>query len=206
MNCFHLIYYLYYFLGHAPVDSFRSESKKTACVLPGGQLQLADELSESTDTTPKKPCARPASWHGKTFDMIDLLLDSYDVIDVDKSSNLDSFSVSQYSAGNSSGTIEHDSYSDDDGIEIDIDSRLNEYSIISPITSPARKLSKEDYTEFHHSYSSESTEEQFSGICNNPSAIRSPEPGARKPTQSNTESTYASLDAEGFHHSDSFSS
>ena len=171
-------------------------------------MQLADELSESTDAAPPKRHGRPASWHGKTCDMIDILLDTYDVIDVDKSSNLDSFSVSQYSTGNtSSGTIEHDSYSDDDNIEIDIDSRLNEYTIISPITSPVRKASVGDYTDFTDFQLDHSTESTvFSGICNSPNVMRTPDPGTRKPTHSNTESTYASLDAEGFHHSDSFSS
>ena len=206
-TCNSLLIIINDFLGHVSADSYRSESKKTACVLPGGQLQLADEITESTDAVPPKRIGRrPASWHGKTCDMIDILLDTYDVIDVDKSSNLDSFSVSQYSAGNSSGTIEHDSYSDDDNIEIDIDSRLNEYTIISPVISPARKQSVGDYTDYTDFHLDHSTDSTFSGICNSPSAIQTPDPGIRKPNQSHTESTYASLDAEGFHHSDSFSS
>ena len=192
-------------LGYVPTSNHYTESKKTACVLPGGQLQLADDdTCDTTDGPPVRRHKRPASWHGKTFDVIDLLLDSYDVIDVDKGSNLDSLSVSQYSAGNSSGTIEHDSYSDDDNIEIDIDSRLTEYMIISPVTSPPRKLSFENG--FHHSHSMESTDEHFNSVLDGTAGVRSTESPMLKPKQNNTESTYASLDAEGFHHSDSFSS
>lgn len=181
------------------MENYQKQTKKTACVLPGGQLQLADEPSECPDVVPttKRHC-RPSSWHGKTCDMIDLLLDSYDVIDVDIASNIDSMSISQYSAANSSGTMyDDDSYSDN-GIEIDIGKRLSEYTIISPIATPVVLNEKLSRLDNHINY--KPPEETINTQHLTPSMVHKPLVGVT------TESTYSSLDAEGFRHSDSDSS
>ena len=133
--------------------------------------------------------------------MIDFLLDSYDVIDIDKANTIDSFSVSQYSNpnSNSSGTLDdNDSYSDD-GIEIDIDSRLSEYTIISPLTSTNKK---------EMPYGRQLLEAVEESLSNGQELVlKSPSPSLRsnapKVIQTTSESTFASLDTEGFHHSDS---
>ncbi|XP_066912945.1 uncharacterized protein [Clytia hemisphaerica] len=184
-------------------ETYHKESKKTACVLPGGQLQLADtdDSCDRVDGFEPSKHRRSASWHGKTLDMIDFLLDSYDVIDIDKASTIDSFSVSQYSNpnSNSSGTLDdNDSYSDD-GIEIDIDSRLSEYTIISPLTSPNKN---------EMPYGRQLLEAVEESLNNgHDMVLKSPTPSLRsnapKVIQQTSENTFASLDTEGFHHSDS---
>jgi hypothetical protein len=193
-------------LGFPSVENYQKQTKKTACVLPGGQLQLADEPTESTDivTSNKRHC-RPSSWHGKTCDMIDLLLDSYDVIDVDVASTIDSMSVSQYSAANSSstGTMDNDddddeSYSDGD-MEIDLGKRLSEYTIIPPIETPVSELNAK-LTQLANHVNYKTQEETINLQHLTPNMVHKPLAGVT------TEGTYSSLDAVGFRHSDSDSS
>ena len=122
----------------------------TACVLPGGRLKLAGgvlrkpsplaiETESERNRRQRWKRQRPlsASWHGKTRDVIDIVLDDYDVITNDSipTSDVESSATSQPEQEQEQESFSSYSYdeSSDDGIEIDIAERLKEYNIIEDL-------------------------------------------------------------------------
>lgn len=209
--CCNTVYFLF---AGSPYPYSRPQLKTTARVLPGGQLQLADDQADGPDSGSLQPVRRPSSWHGKTFDFVDLILDSYDIVDNGDSSNVDSMSVSHNSILSSSqGTWKADSLSDD-GIEVDIDERLSEYTIISASPSPPPlSTDTRDMKKYHANEANEQTNHRKldNNKRLNSTASNNYEDGANSAVSSTmmseskfaTESTFGS--SSGFHHSDSYS-
>lgn len=134
-------------------SNFHTRMTATAHVLPGGQLCLPDDNVDMPLPSPTLIHRRSVSWHGNERDVIDLLLDSYDILPklpaeayVD-----DSMSFSQTSKLESSVSGTNQDDSSDDGTEIDISKRLSEYTIV-PLP-PTNNFSRETTRGFHHSFS-----------------------------------------------------
>ena len=169
----------------------------TACVLPGGRLRLADDepptgqshnntttdtMTNSYYTTTRKVNTdrkkRANSWHGHNSDVIDLLLDNYDVVDIKptdddvvSSLNSDVTTISSTSVVSGNPVVvrkdvgpwrdktrspAHHKHS------VDITDRLKEYDIVTSPLPPVQQtvtstshhsLDRLCHTTFHHSVS-----------------------------------------------------
>ncbi len=124
----------------------RSITATTACVLPGGQLRLAGTLRVpngkfnpnmsnhglNRERMPARKRPMSSSWHGFTRDLIDFLLDDYEVISPDTVEQIIASELASTTDSVQPGICDScSSGSSDDGIEVDITDRLKEYSIIS---------------------------------------------------------------------------
>ena len=182
----------------------RPQLKTTARVLPGGQLQLADDQPDGPEPLPHRPLRRPSSWHGKTLDMVDFILDGYDVIDNKASSNVDSMSVSHNSILTSSVDTWIANSLSDDGIEVDIEERLSEYTIIH--TCPESVDGGiQNINNKHGGERSEQLHRKLEKRCSN-STLKSYDENISMGASDSkfaTESTFSPH--SGFHHSGSFS-
>jgi len=162
----------------------------TACVLPGGRLRLASEYKEATKPVESLTLhKRSLSWHGHNNDAIDLLLDSYDMIEKPNHE----YEVTSCSETNS--YLQDNRTPDDLSVDIN-DSNvfydLAEYNVISL---------PDDYVDRKQSLHGESFK-QTHNKSNSSDMLSRWDENAISPKWNDISE---SLTNNGFHHSDSYS-